>query len=59
MAHVGDEVPPHLVGVLQLLGHGVEGAGQLADFIPAGQGLIDADLIMPFLHLFRRVPDLA
>jgi hypothetical protein len=34
-AHIRDHVAPHLVGMLQFLGHVVEGAGKLSDFIAA------------------------
>ena len=39
MRHGGDKIILHLIKLLQLLGHGLEGSGQEAEFVPtAGRG---------------------
>ena len=56
VADVGDEVLAHLVGVLQLFGHGVEAGGELRDLVGAGDG--HAGVVGAGGHGFRRVAHL-
>ena len=50
MADVGDHIPPHLVGMLQLLGHLVEGARQLAHLVVAVCPGFDPDRVVAVGH---------
>lgn len=59
MAYVGYHVPAHLVGMLKLFRHFVEGEGELADFIATIGVDMDAHGVIAFCHRFGGVAHLA
>ena len=58
VAHVRHHIAPHLIGVLQFLGHFVERAGQLADLIVAVGRHVDTDAVIALRHRLGRVTQL-
>ena len=59
MAHVGDHVAAHFIGMLEFAGHLVERTGKLADLVVTILIDIHADRVIAIRHGFGHIAHLA